>query len=95
MLERLTNRMTFRERVTFTELIKNKGQAVTRQRLAEVALMKNFNPAFDRSVDIRVSRIRKHLVNNDSNHKILPVWGKGYVLIDGDSAGEKNLLAAS
>lgn len=94
MQEQITNRMTFRERVTFTELMKNKGQAVTRQRLAEVALIRNFNPEFDRSVDVRVSRIRKHLVNNGSNHKILPVRGKGYVLIEEESASENNLLAA-
>lgn len=95
MLEQLMNQMTFRERVTFAELMRNKGKVVTRQRLAKITFIKNYNPVLDRSVDIRVSRIRKHLINNGSNHKILPVWGKGYVLIDGDSAGEKNLLAAS
>lgn len=95
MQEQLTDRMTFRERVTFTELIKNKGHAVTRQRLAEITGIRNYNPVFDRVVDVRVSRIRKHLLNSGSSHKILPVWGQGYVLIVEDSAGKKNLLAAS
>lgn len=82
MPEQLMSDMTFMERVTFAELVKNKGQVVTRERLAEVAGTRNYDPLFDRGVDVRVSRIRKHLVNRGSSHKILPVWGKGYALFD-------------
>ena len=61
-------------------LLRNAGNVVTREQIAEVALGRPLN-AFDRSVDVHVSRLRKKLGSfaatrrpdsPHSRHRLLP-----------------------
>jgi two-component system, OmpR family, response regulator CpxR len=61
-------------------LLRNAGNVVTREQIAEVALGRPLN-AFDRSVDVHVSRLRKKLNTcEDSDELIRPIRGIGYFL---------------
>jgi DNA-binding response OmpR family regulator len=66
-------------------LADNAGRVLSRERLLELA-KGNAEEAFDRSIDVRISRLRQKL-GDDSRHPILlkTVRGSGYVL----SAGEE------
>ena len=61
-------------------LLRNAGSVVTREALAEAALGRPLN-AFDRSVDVHVSRLRKKLGSSpDADELIRPIRGVGYFL---------------
>ena len=61
-------------------LLRHAGNVVTREQIAEVALGRPLN-AFDRSVDVHVSRLRKKLSScADSEELIRPIRGIGYFL---------------
>jgi len=61
-------------------LATNAGQVVTREQL--VKELRGFEyDGFDRSIDLRISRLRKKLVNEStSSIEIKTIWGKGYLL---------------
>jgi len=61
-------------------LLRNAGNVVTRDQIAEVALGRPLN-AFDRSVDVHVSRLRKKLGGFlGTDDLIRPIRGVGYFL---------------
>jgi len=61
-------------------LLRHAGNVVTREQIAEVALGRPLN-AFDRSVDVHVSRLRKKLaICPGSDELIRPIRGIGYFL---------------
>jgi two-component system response regulator CpxR len=61
-------------------LLRNAGSVVTREQIAEVALGRPLN-AFDRSVDVHVSRLRKKLGSlPGADDLIRPIRGIGYFL---------------
>lgn len=60
-------------------LINSKGQVISRDRLMTLARGRDFE-AFDRSVDVHISRIRKKIETNSSKPDLLKtIWGKGYM----------------
>jgi two-component system, OmpR family, response regulator CpxR len=61
-------------------LLRNAGNVVTREQIAEVALGRPLN-AFDRSVDVHVSRLRKKLGGFPGTDDLIrPIRGIGYFL---------------
>jgi two-component system response regulator CpxR len=61
-------------------LLRHAGTVVTREQIAEVALGRPLN-AFDRSVDVHVSRLRKKLSACPSTDELIrPIRGVGYFL---------------
>jgi len=72
-------------------LLRHAGSVVTREQIAEVALGRPLN-AFDRSVDVHVSRLRKKLSGcpNTSEELIRPIRGVGYFLAAAVDAPEKS-----
>ncbi len=61
-------------------LLRHAGTVVTREQMAEVALGRPLN-AFDRSVDVHVSRLRKKLSSCPSTDELIrPIRGVGYFL---------------
>jgi two-component system, OmpR family, response regulator CpxR len=61
-------------------LLRNAGSVVTREQIAEVALGRPLN-AFDRSVDVHVSRLRKKLAGFAGTEDLIrPIRGVGYFL---------------
>jgi len=68
-------------------LARHPRQALSRDKLAQLARGREFEP-FDRSLDVQVSRLRK-MIETDAAHPriIQTVWGVGYVFVpDGSSA---------
>jgi DNA-binding response OmpR family regulator len=65
-------------------LAENAGRVLGRERLLELA-KGNAEDAFDRSIDVRISRLR-HKLGDDSKHPALlkTVRGSGYVLTAGE-----------
>jgi two-component system, OmpR family, response regulator CpxR len=72
-------------------LLRNAGSVVTREQIAEVALGRPLN-AFDRSVDVHVSRLRKKLSScpTSAEELIRPIRGVGYFLSAAAEAPEKS-----
>jgi two-component system response regulator CpxR len=61
-------------------LLRNAGNVVTREQIAEVALGRPLN-IFDRSVDVHVSRLRKKLGACPGTEELIrPIRGTGYFL---------------
>jgi len=62
-------------------------QPLSRDKLMELARGRELD-AFDRSIDVQISRLRK-LIENDPSHPcyIQTVWGFGYVFIPDDQSG--------
>jgi two-component system response regulator CpxR len=61
-------------------LLRNAGSVVTREQIAEIALGRPLN-AFDRSVDVHVSRLRKKLGSFPGTEELIrPIRGVGYFL---------------
>jgi DNA-binding response OmpR family regulator len=60
-------------------LAKKSGELVTREAL--VSDLRGFDyDGFDRSIDLRISRLRKKLKDNPSEpYRIKTIWGKGYL----------------
>jgi len=72
-------------------LLRNAGSVVTREQIAEVALGRPLN-AFDRSVDVHVSRLRKKLSGCPTANEelIRPIRGVGYFLAATSEVPEKS-----
>lgn len=63
-------------------LIESKGRVISRDRLMTLARGRDYE-AFDRSIDVHVSRIRKKIeVDPGRPERIKTVWGKGYMWCD-------------
>ncbi len=68
-------------------LVRHPRQPMSREKLAQLARGREFE-AFDRSLDVQVSRLRKMIeVDAASPRYIQTVWGVGYVFVP-DGAGE-------
>ncbi|PUE22244.1 two-component system response regulator OmpR [Limnohabitans sp. MMS-10A-160] len=67
-------------------LVRHPRQALSRDKLAQLARGREFEP-FDRSLDVQVSRLRKMIELDPASPKIIQtVWGVGYVFVpDGQS----------
>jgi two-component system phosphate regulon response regulator OmpR len=67
-------------------LARHPRQALSRDKLAQLARGREFEP-FDRSLDVQVSRLRKMIEIDPASPKIIQtVWGVGYVFVpDGQS----------
>jgi DNA-binding response OmpR family regulator len=65
-------------------LAEHAGRVLSRERLLELA-KGNADEAFDRSIDVRISRLR-HKLGDDSRHPMLlkTIRGSGYMLTAGD-----------
>lgn len=60
------------------ELVMAKGRPLTRDHLLNMVRGREFE-AFDRSIDVHVSRIRKKIETDSANPRFIKtVWGKGY-----------------
>jgi DNA-binding response OmpR family regulator len=69
-------------------LLRRSGAVVTREELAQAALGRPLS-AFDRSVDVHVSRLRKKLgLNAAGEERIRPVRGIGYFYAVTAKAGQ-------
>lgn len=62
-------------------LATNAGEVISREQL--VSKLRGFDyDGFDRSIDLRVSKLRKKLQDNASDpYRIKTVWGKGYLFV--------------
>ena len=59
-------------------LIRSEGRIVSRDRLMDLSRGRDFE-AYDRSIDVHISRIRKKIEENPARPRwIKTVWGKGY-----------------
>ena len=83
------------EFVLLWELINNAGTILSRDELFKRIRGIEYD-GLDRSVDVRVSKIRKKLGDDPNNpQKIKTVWGKGYLLsptawdVNAQDSGEK------
>jgi two-component system, OmpR family, phosphate regulon response regulator OmpR len=62
-------------------LARHPKQALTRDKLAQLARGREFEP-FDRSLDVQISRLRKMIEVDPATPKIIQtVWGIGYVFV--------------
>lgn len=62
-------------------LARHPKQALTRDKLAQLARGREFEP-FDRSLDVQISRLRKMIEVDPASPKIIQtVWGVGYVFV--------------
>jgi len=62
------------------------GRVLSRERLLELA-KGNADEAFDRSIDVRISRLRQKLGDDSRNPVLLKtIRGSGYVLTSGDES---------
>ena len=65
-------------------LVRSRGRIVSRDRLMDQVRGRDFE-AYDRSIDVHISRIRKKIEPDPSNpERIKTIWGKGYKW-DGES----------
>ncbi len=63
-------------------LIESKGRVISRDQLMTLARGRDFE-AFDRSVDVHISRIRKKIETDPSKpERLKTIWGKGYMWAD-------------
>lgn len=78
-------RMTTGEFAVLAALVQRPRQALTRDQLMSAARGREHD-AFDRSMDVMVSRLRK-LVEDDPKHPrwLQTVWGTGYVFVPEDA----------
>lgn len=62
-------------------LARHPKQALSRDRLAQLARGRDFEP-FDRSLDVQISRLRKMIETDPASPKVIQtVWGVGYVFV--------------
>lgn len=65
-------------------LAENEGRVLSRERLLELA-KGNAEEAFDRSIDVRISRLRQKLGDDSRNPRMLKtIRGSGYMLVSGE-----------
>jgi len=73
--------LTTGEFAMFKALVRHPRQALSRDKLAQLARGREFEP-FDRSLDVQVSRLRKMIEVDPASPKIIQtVWGVGYVFV--------------
>ena len=61
-------------------LVSHPGEVQTREKIYQEVIGREYD-GFDRSVDVRISRLRKKLGDDiETPNRIITVWGKGYVL---------------
>lgn len=63
-------------------LLKNQGEIVSKETISEQVLGRKL-AAFDRSIDMHVSNIRKKIAEHIEQEKIKTVRGAGYILLGG------------
>ena len=64
-------------------LILSKGRVISRDQLMTLARGRDFE-AFDRSIDVHISRIRKKIeIDPSKPERLKTIWGKGYMWGDG------------
>lgn len=68
-------------------LVKNPGRALTRDYLTDAALGRK-QGAFDRSIDVHISNLRKKLDSHGDVERIKTIRGSGYLLAPRSSAEE-------
>ena len=68
-------------------LVRNAGRALTRDYLTDVALGRKLG-AFDRSIDVHISNLRKKLDNHNDSDRIKTIRGSGYLLAPRSSGEE-------
>jgi DNA-binding response OmpR family regulator len=80
-------RMTTGEFAVLAALVQRPRQALTRDQLMSAARGRDHD-AFDRSMDVMISRLRKS-IEDDAKHPrwLQTVWGTGYVFVPDDSMG--------
>mgnify|MGYP000486158385 CR=1 FL=1 len=62
-------------------LARHPKQALSREKLAQLARGRDFEP-FDRSLDVQISRLRKMIEQDPAAPKVIQtVWGIGYVFV--------------
>jgi two-component system phosphate regulon response regulator OmpR len=62
-------------------LARHPKQALSRDRLAQLARGRDFEP-FERSLDVQISRLRKMIETDPASPKVIQtVWGVGYVFV--------------
>lgn len=67
-------------------LAEHAGRVLTRERLLDLA-RGNAEEAFDRSIDVRISRLRSKLGDDSRNPRLLKtIRGSGYMLVVGDES---------
>ncbi len=71
--------MTATEFMLLAQLMKKAGQLQTKQILSEQVLGRKLS-AFDRSLDMHVSNIRKKLAQQGVNDVIKTIRGNGYLM---------------
>lgn len=63
-------------------LMQNSGEVLSREKIMQSIHGEDWN-AFDRALDIAISRIRKKLNKQQENNELIKtVWGKGYMFVD-------------
>ena len=85
-----TLNLTMAEFVLLETFLRDAGQVLSRQRLAEQVLGRRL-ASFDRSIDVHVSNLRKKLGDAGAREHIRAVRGEGYVFI---RAGRSSSLGA-
>lgn len=68
-------------------LVRNPGRALTRDYLTDTALGRK-QGAFDRSIDVHISNLRKKLDSHGGTERIKTIRGSGYLLASRTSAEE-------
>jgi two-component system phosphate regulon response regulator OmpR len=77
--ERLS--LTTGEFAVLEALVLHPGQPLSREKLIEIARGRDCN-AFDRSMDVQVSRLRRLIEEDSANPRFIQtVWGVGYVFV--------------
>jgi DNA-binding response OmpR family regulator len=62
-------------------LARHAGEVMSRQQLVQQLRGIDYD-GFDRTIDVRISRLRKKLHDNSQEpEKIKTIWGKGYLFV--------------
>lgn len=70
-------------------LAENQGKVLSREQLLDLAKQGGADEAFERSIDVRISRLRQKLGDDPRKPRLLKtIRGVGYVLTAGDDASE-------
>jgi two-component system phosphate regulon response regulator OmpR len=82
--ERLS--LTTGEFAVLEALVLHPGQPLSREKLIEIARGRDYS-AFDRSMDVQVSRLRRLIEEDSANPRFIQtVWGVGYVFVPDEPA---------
>lgn len=67
-------------------LMSNASQIVSKNEISEQILKRKLS-AFDRSIDMHISNIRRKLLEFSANDKLKTIRGAGYIFLTGESTG--------